>query len=117
MTLDANTLYIGGAFDTIGGQVRNRIAALDATTGRLTTWNPNADNTVWQILPSGDVVYVGGTFAHIGGQGRVCIAQLDARTGLATDWQLDAAGTRNLVAYTAALDDKTLYLGGGFEGI
>ncbi len=46
IAVSGSTVYVGGYFNNIGGQPRNRIAALDATTGLATTWNPDADNNV-----------------------------------------------------------------------
>ena len=42
--VSGSTVYAGGSFTSIGGQARNSIAALDATTGAATSWNPNADS-------------------------------------------------------------------------
>ena len=40
--MSGSTVYAGGGFTSIGGQARNSIAALDATTGAATAWDPNA---------------------------------------------------------------------------
>jgi hypothetical protein len=42
----ADGWYIGGNFTSIGGQQRNGLAALNATTGQATAWNPDAANIV-----------------------------------------------------------------------
>src|SRR5207247_1954123 len=85
------TAYIGGSFTKIGGQTRNRIAALDAGTGQATPWNPDADGTVRALGVSGQVVYAGGGFTRIGGQPRNRVAALD-ENGAATSWNPDANG-------------------------
>jgi hypothetical protein len=36
--------------DCIGGQTRNRMARVDATTGLADSFDPNANNTVWSNL-------------------------------------------------------------------
>jgi hypothetical protein len=46
LAVSGSTVYVGGAFSSIGGQTRNRIAALDASTGAAMSWNPNASNSV-----------------------------------------------------------------------
>src|SRR3990172_3653549 len=38
---DKSTLYIGGVFDKVGGQVRQNLAAVDAKTGAVTSFDPN----------------------------------------------------------------------------
>src|SRR5437016_1884977 len=41
----STTVYAGGDFTSIGGQLRNRIAALDGSTAQASMlWNPNASN-------------------------------------------------------------------------
>lgn len=109
------TIYVGGTFANIGGQVRSRIAALSLTTGLATSWNPSSSGTVNIITPNttGTVIYTGGTFANIGGQGRNNIAALDATTGLATSWNPNSNGTVNAIA----LNGTTAYVGGSFTNV
>jgi hypothetical protein len=66
LTLSGSTVYAGGQFNSIGGQPRNNIAALDVATGNATSWNPGANNTIWFLASSGSTVYVGGFFTEIG---------------------------------------------------
>src|SRR5213083_2507553 len=47
-------------FTSIGGQVRNRIAALTVATGEAAAWDPNADGRVLALAVKGSTVYVGG---------------------------------------------------------
>ena len=67
-------MYVGGAFTTIGGQSRSRLAALSATTGLATAWDPSADNAVLTMVASCLTLHVGGYFKSIGGQDRQGIA-------------------------------------------
>ena len=108
LTIDGSTVYVGGTlrllavrratasrrFDRLRRRrvhlhrrpAGNRIAALDASTGLATAWDPDADNEVGAFAVSGSTVYVAGRFTSIGGQNRIAAAALDASTGLATDW-------------------------------
>jgi uncharacterized delta-60 repeat protein len=85
--------YFNGA-NSIGGQARNRIARLDATTGLADSFNPNANNIVRSIAVQADgKILVGGFFSganSIGGQTRNFIARLDATTGLADSFDPNA---------------------------
>jgi beta-propeller uncharacterized protein DUF5122 len=67
----------GGFFFDIGGQTRNYIARLDATTGFPDSFDPNANGQVKSISvqPDGKIL-VGGGFTSIGGQPRRGLAEL-----------------------------------------
>ena len=84
LVVSGNLVYAAGNYQGIGGQVRRSLAALDATTGLATAWNPGASVTyqVMSLAVSGSVVYASGNFATIGGQSRSNLAALDATTGL-----------------------------------
>jgi len=116
LALSGGTVYVGGQFTSIGGQPRNRLAALDAATGVATAWNPNTnyqDDVVSALTVSGGTVYAGGSFAIIGGQVRNNIAALDSATGAATAWNPNA----NSHVRALALSGGTVYAGGQFTSI
>jgi hypothetical protein len=110
LSSDNTTLYLGGGFGFVGGQVRNRIAAVNATTGAVAAWDPNASSTVRTLAVSGTTVYAGGDFATIGGQGRAKIAALSASTGLATTWNPGADSSVRAIV----VGGGTVYAGGDF---
>ncbi|MGA2507122.1 MAG: hypothetical protein ABSF80_06580 [Chitinispirillaceae bacterium] len=113
LAVSGTTVYAGGDFTSIGGATRNYIAALDATTGTATAWNPNAGLSVYALAVSGTTVYAGGGFDTIGGQPRNCIAALDATTGNATAWNPNAGGSVDALAVSGT----SVYAGGGFTSI
>src|SRR6185295_8892169 len=43
---DGSTIYVGGVFSFIGGEVRNNLAAIDAGTGLAAPWNPSPLDSV-----------------------------------------------------------------------
>jgi hypothetical protein len=106
-------VYAGGDFHDIGGQTRNCIAALDATTGAATTWDPDADGNVYALAVSGGTVYAGGYFLGIGGLARNRIAALDVTTGAATTWDPNASWP----VYALTVGGSTVYVGGDFQSI
>jgi hypothetical protein len=110
MAVSGSNVYIGGTF-TVS---RNRIAAINTTTGALASWNPNANGNVHAITIDNSTVYVGGTFTAIGGQTRNLIAALDINTGLATSWNpnVSAGGV-----YTILANGATVYAGGDFQSV
>ncbi|HXJ73101.1 MAG TPA: hypothetical protein VNM37_09610, partial [Candidatus Dormibacteraeota bacterium] len=113
LTLDENTLFIGGEFNLVDGQARTRLAAFDLNTRVLLPWAPEANGGVSNIVVAGDSVYVGGFFTTMGGQPRNNIAALDRATGIATSWNPNANG---VVRAMALLNDR-LIVGGFFNSI
>ena len=78
MAVSGSTVYAGGRFTGIGGQWRENLAALDASTGNATPWNPDASpRQLLAVTVSGLTLYVGGEFTSIGGQRRAGFAQFD----------------------------------------
>jgi uncharacterized delta-60 repeat protein len=107
-------ILVGGFFTSIGGQMRNNIARLDATTGLADSFNPNSNERVYAIAVQADgKILAGGGFTNIGGQARNHIARLDATTGLADAFNPSANGF--IYAVVVQADGKIL-IGGAFNG-
>ena len=114
-------ILVGGDFhgaNSIGGQTRNFIARLDATTGLADSFDPNANSTVLSIAVQADgKILAGGDFNganSIGGQTRNRIARLDATTGLADSFDPNANSTVLSIAVQA---DGKILAGGFFTSI
>ncbi len=108
-------ILAAGAFSTIGGQSRENIARLNATTGLADSFDPNANGSVWSVGVQADgKVWVGGAFMTVGGQSRNHIARLDPTTGLADSLNPNASGT--VYSLLVQADDKIL-AGGSFSTI
>src|SRR5437867_3759416 len=73
-------ILAGGSFhgpNSIGGQMRNHIARLDATAGLADSFDPNANDILNAIAVQADgKILAGGGFTSIGGQPRNRIARL-----------------------------------------
>ena len=98
---------------SIGGQTRNRIARLDATTGLADSFNPNANGYCLFNRGAGGRQDFSGRRFHdsIGGQTRNRIARLDATTGLADSFDPNA----NSAVYSIAVQADGKILAGGFH--
>ena len=108
-----STLYAGGAFSSVGGQGRSRVAAVNATNGQVLPWGSDADADVDALLAAGSVLYAGGEFTRIGGQDRLGLAAIDGATGqvMALNPGVDGA------VGCLGLDGSALYLGGFFTHV
>ncbi|MGH9177694.1 MAG: CAP domain-containing protein, partial [Acidimicrobiales bacterium] len=123
MVETGGVVYLGGEFTGFvppaGRPVtaRSFLAAIDAGTGKLLSWNPAPDGSVRALVVSADGrrLYVGGDFNAIGGGSARNLAALDLATG-ALDPGFDAprlnSGVRAMV-----LSGNRLYVGGNFTTV
>jgi hypothetical protein len=65
-----NSIFVGGSFNSIGGQFRTNMAALDPLTAAALDWAAPANNAVWTITPFETNLYLGGDFSSILGIAR-----------------------------------------------
>ena len=104
-------ILAGGYFTSIGGQTRNDIARLDATTGLADSFNPNANGAVYSIAVQADgKILAGGIFTSIGGQTRNRIARLETDGRL--DQTLNLSTVGDVVLATAVQPDGKILIGG-----
>lgn len=76
-------MYTSGDFTTVNGATtRNRLAALDTTTGIATTFNPDFGHSVFDISLDNNTMYVGGEFFSAN-DGAINLAGLAVFNGLA----------------------------------
>jgi PKD repeat protein len=131
---DGSTLYIGGGFNHVGGQLRHALAAVSAVDGGLTGFDAQlppqgvpgglncCDATIVSTLAaSGSIVYAGGnftnTFTH-GLIGRAGLAAFDATTGSTTAWDPAASGgSSTVLALAVSGDGATVFVSGNFTSI
>ncbi len=116
LLLDGGTVYLGGDFHGAGAAngtlTRNYAAAVDATNGTATSWNPDLDGDVYALAAAGGSIVAGGTFNSAGVQERSNAAAIDVGSGAVTAWNPDVSGSVNALA----VGDGTVYLGGAFSG-
>ncbi len=108
-------ILVGGGFtgaNSIGGQTRNHIARLDATTGLADSFDPNISSDVLSMALQADgKILAGGNFETAGGQPRASIVRLDPATGLADSFAPNAS---NNVFSIAVQQDGKILTGGDF---
>lgn len=111
-------VYVGGAFQQIGGQVRCCIAKLRGDDASLNpAWGAGADAAVTSLGLSPDgFVYVSGPFTQINGQNRDRFARLDGSTG-AVDMAFSASLTASQAVASYAFVDDALYISGSFTTV
>jgi hypothetical protein len=114
---DGGRVYAGGLLSSVNGTSRDRLAAIDASTGEVDpSWNPKANSTVTSLAlsPDGRRVYAGGGFTRVGSTTRNRLASIDATTG-AVDGQWNA-GTNDIVR-SLAVSGNSVYVGGDFTAV
>lgn len=115
----AGILYAGGSFGDINGITRYSLAAVDALTGSVTSWNPSclqspgSQGYVYQLTNDGTNMYVNGYFSALAGAARDNMGAVSMTTGAATSWYpvLDGYTTVN----TFACGNGNIYMGGNYN--
>jgi hypothetical protein len=110
-----STLYIGGAFTRVGGQDRQNLAAIDVSTGAVTSWNPGANREVWGLAAASDgqSLYATGKFGRVDGERRRKVAEIGLN-GNVTGFEARIAGGRGS---TVAATGSAVYVGGRFTSV
>ena len=113
---DHKRLYVGGAFTSIGGASRNRIAAFDIATGKLVArFHPSLNSQVRAIAATNTRVYVGGMFGVANGHPRTRLAAFRASDGALLPWRPSADDLVRSMALTP--DESKLVIGGHFTHV
>ncbi|MBK7946392.1 MAG: hypothetical protein IPJ85_14290 [Flavobacteriales bacterium] len=111
LAVKGDTLFVCGAFRSIGGQTREHLAALSITSAAALPWNVplGAADEPMDILLDNDTLFVCGHITSIGGQPRKRVGSIKVSTAtvltLAVDfvnagsaWQLAKAGGRLFIS-------------------
>ena len=97
MQADGKILAGGYFHDSIGGQTRNHIARLDATTGLADSFDPNANSIVNSIAVQADgKILAGGNFTTLAPNGGAAVTR-NHIARLETDGRLDQTLNLNIV--------------------
>ncbi len=116
-----SVLYVGGDFNganSFGGQLRNRLAAVNIPAGTLRDWNPGATGSVNALsLLSDTALIVGGGFNglnSLAGASRDYLGRVHATTGVINAWNPDPNGP---VYSLASILGAMIVVGGNFTHI
>ncbi len=116
--VSGNTIYVGGTFTAAiwnnHSSTRHGLAAVDATTGALLPWNPNATGEVRTLAVDGNNVYAGGDFTAIGGIAETRLAEIDGTTGAVNT---SFAHSANDEVRALVTGNGNLYAAGAFTSI
>ena len=89
-----NTFYVGGDFNTIGGQSRTALAAVYLSNNTISNWNPNPNGRISKIIMKNGKIYVGGTFSTMGSSFKNGLCYIDTATGLSGNWNPLTTGSQ-----------------------
>ncbi|MDE0804280.1 MAG: PKD domain-containing protein, partial [Acidimicrobiales bacterium] len=113
---DGTTIFVGGDFSQVSGQYRNRVVAIDATTGAVDPDFNVAVNTRVQALEVvGDTLYLGGFFTTVAGESRSRLAAVDSTDGTLLPWAPSV--DREVVSMVAHEATGQIIVGGSFNVI
>jgi hypothetical protein len=111
---DGSRLYVGGAFTSIAGGSRNRIAAFNLATGAVDTgFLATTDSSVLGLAATSSTVYLAGSFSQVRGVARAGAAAVTAAKGDVLTWApVKGAGTARQVIVSP--DGTKVIIGGSF---
>jgi hypothetical protein len=118
LIVDGGTVYLGGSFNQVAGQTRVGVAAVDATSGGLSSFDAHLDSvgpyypTVQAMALAGESLYLTGYITGLfdGGVARNDAVAVDATSGALLPW----AAALNAPGNAAVVADGAVYLGGVF---
>lgn len=118
LALKDTVLFAGGAFGNLNTNntpvVRSYLGAVSTKTGKATTWNANANNSIYTLAVKDTILYAGGTFTTFKGAARnYGAAVTTSGTGTVNGW----APNPNSYIWTILPHNNTLFIGGDFTTV
>jgi hypothetical protein len=115
LAVSGTSVYVAGDFATVGGQKRDSLARLDATTGAVSsTFKHTITGAPYAAVAANGRLYLGGTISAVDGQTRSKLAAFNLTTGA-----LDAAWkpTADDQVMALAAGAGRIYAGGKFHKV
>ncbi|WP_374968279.1 hypothetical protein [Terrabacter sp. BE26] len=126
LTPDRTKLFLAGTFMAVNGAVRQRVAAVDATTGALVpSFAPQVNQSVFTVAVRQGYLYLGGQFTAIGTVARQHAARISAVNGsVDTTWTANTKGPTGapyqggmVLSLAVAPDSSRVFLAGPFKTV
>ncbi len=120
LSTDSSTLYVGGIFDSVDGQPRADMAAIDLASGQVTSYAPQVakgsggPTKVAAIVTTPDRIYFSGSFSLVDGQRRGKVAATAPDGTLDSVWRPTLNNRAEALAVGA---DGSIFIGGKFTTI
>jgi PKD repeat protein len=113
---DGTRIYVGGDFTSVSGVTKNRIVALDATTGAvISAFGASVNSRVRSLVATASTVYAGGAFTTSSGSARSRLAAFTAATGALTTWA--PVADAEVMAIVAPAGSGKIVAGGRFANL
>ena len=106
-------IYAGGDFENIGDAQRKNLAAIDATTGIISDFNPQFDSQVRVLKRNGNTLYIGGDFSFMGTVRRGFTAAYNLATLEPAEWDVNAQSN----VLCIEMNNNKMFIGGTFNSV
>ncbi len=115
MVKKGDVIYLGGDFNSVGGEPRANLAAIN-TSGELLSWAPQVKVTetgrITDMAVKDDQIIVVGGFTSVNDQPRKDVAAISIN-GTLVDWAPVFDGR----VYDMSVDESSVYVGGAFISV
>ena len=118
LAVSGDRLYVGGKYTGIDGAAKQKLAAVDVTSGDLLDWGPwlNGGVNEVRVSPDGDTVWIGGEFTRIRGVERPYFGGIDAATGQPTAFN-GLSNHARIITLAISPDGEWLFVGNNWNRI